>query len=546
MDTPSLLQQQLQGVWRRLFLQTFVDYLLRCLAGALVAVAIWFVLQPTLLPEQTAWRWPVTGGLLACGFVSAFVLARLGAPSTLTASLTLDDTFELKERVTTLLTLTPELAQSSAGQALAADVHQLLKAIEVKGKFPLRLSRSAAMIPVCAALLAVVAFFFQPFWSSSQEAKGSIPVANAKDIQEKLDNLKKAPFKNREEEPADPKDKDLKELENAWDKLVKQPPPKNENQIRERVQEMKNVEERLKDRLDNLNAKSQDLKKQLKNIDADPKKAGVKEVNDFQDALAKGRMDKAMDALDRLTKKLKDQKLSKEELQKLADQLADLQKKLERLAENKDLKDKLQKEFDEGKITKEQLEREWDRLAKEAENLKDLQDLAELLGECKNCLGRGGNMKDLEGKLRLVKGKLKAVDLSDKEIQALMEEMDRLDEAREAMLLALNQCRGNCDGLIPGNGMGQGKFPGQRRPVGKEPKDSKIVGARQHAESDPKAEQHVTGFTKGGIFSRIPARDVGGTFKQALQDAPEAIDRQRIPPDAADMAKGYFKKLGGQ
>ena len=124
--------------------------------------------------------------------------------------------------------------------------------------------------------------------------------------------------------------------------------------------------------------------------------------------------------------------------------------------------------------------------------------------------------------------------------------MDRLDAAKEALLLALNQCQGNCEGLIPGNGLGQGKIPGQRRPVGEEPKNSKIVGARQRADSDPKAEQHITGFTKGGIFSRIPARDVGGAFKQAVQDAPEAIDRQRIPPDAADMAKGYFKKLGGQ
>ena len=537
MDTRSDLERQILRVRRRLFLQTFVNFLLRCLAGSLVAVAIWFVLQPLVLADASSWRWPVAGGLLACGIISALVLSRWQAPSSLMASLALDDKFALKERVTTLLTLSPEQAESSAGQALAADVQQRLAAIEISCKFPIRLSRSAAMIPVCAGLLAVVAFFFEPFWTSSHQAKGSIPVATAKDIQQHLDNLKKVPFKNREEEPPDAKDKDLKELENAWDKLVKQPTPKNENQIRERVQEMKNVEERLKDRHDNLKAKTDDLKKQLKNIAADPKKAGTKEVNDLQDALAKGQMDKAMDALDRLTKKLQDKKLSKEELQKLADQLQDLQQKLERLAENKDLKDKLQKEFDEGKINKEQLEREWDRLAKEAENLKDLQDLAGLLGECGNCLGGGGNRKDLEGKLRLIKGKLKAIELSEKEIQALLEEMDRLDAAKEALLLALNQCQGNC--------LGQGKIPGPR-PVGEEPKNSKIVGARQHADSDPKAEQHITGFTKGGIFSRIPARDVGGAFKQAVQDAPEAIDRQRIPPDAADMAKGYFKKLGGQ
>ena len=546
MNATSILERQILRVRRRLFLQTLVNCLLYCLTPTLLAMAFWFVLQPIILKEASAWRWPLAGCILGCGILTAFLLARWRSPSSLTASLALDDQFALKERVTTLLTLTPEQRQSSAGQALAADVEQRLQAIDMTGKFTLRVPLSSAMIPVCAALLAVAAFFFEPFWSSGNQAKGDIPLATAREIQQQLENLKKVPFKNRDEESPDAKDKDLKELEDAWNKLVKRPTPKNENQIRERVQEMKNLEESLKDRLDKLASKSQDLKKQLKNIDADPKKPGSKEVNDLQDALAKGRMDKAMDAMDRLTKKLQDKKLSKEELQKLADQLQDLQKKLDRLAENKDLKDKLKKDLDEGKITKEQLEREWDRLAKEAEKLKDLQDLADLLGECKDCLGRGGNMKNLEGKLRLIKGKLKAIELSEKEIQDLMEEQDRLAEACDALLLALNQCQGNCDGLIPGNGLGQGKFPGQRRPMGKDPKDSKIVGARQHADSDPKAEQHITGFTKGGIFSRIPARNVGGAFKQAVQDAPEAIDRQRIPPDAADMAKGYFKKLGGQ
>jgi hypothetical protein len=42
-------------------------------------------------------------------------------------------------------------------------------------------------------------------------------------------------------------------------------------------------------------------------------------------------------------------------------------------------------------------------------------------------------------------------------------------------------------------------------------------------------------------------KEVGGAFRQAVQDAPEAIERQRIPnPEAADMVKGYFQKLGGQ
>ena len=94
--------------------------------------------------------------------------------------------------------------------------------------------------------------------------------------------------------------------------------------------------------------------------------------------------------------------------------------------------------------------------------------------------------------------------------------------------------------------MGQGKFPGGVRPVGPEDPNSKIADKRQAGESDPKGQQRITGFVKGGNFSKIPAREVGGAFKQAVQEAPEALDRQRIPPDYADVARGYFQKLGGQ
>jgi hypothetical protein len=93
--------------------------------------------------------------------------------------------------------------------------------------------------------------------------------------------------------------------------------------------------------------------------------------------------------------------------------------------------------------------------------------------------------------------------------------------------------------------MGKGRFPGGRRPVGEEPK-SKTVDGRQKGETDPQAQMRVSGFTKGGTFRPVPAREVGGAFRQAVQEAPEAIERQRIPADAADMAKGYFQRLGNQ
>jgi uncharacterized coiled-coil DUF342 family protein len=539
------LDHLLQRVRRRLFLQTLVSSMLPCAAGALLAAAVWFVVQPILWAElPLGWKWGVGGILFGAGLLAAVMRARWRAPSLVAAALAMDDKFGLKERVTTLLTLSADQLASPAGAALRIDVDQSIAALDPAGKFPLRVSWRAAMVPVGAALLAVAASFFEPFWSAEAGSTKTVPAATAKEIQHQLDNLKKVSLPKLDEQL---QKEDLRELENAWDKLVKQPPPKTEDQIRERVKEMRDIQDKLNDRIKqmkDLAARNKDIKSQLQKLDADPK--STKEMRDLEDALAKGKLDKAMDALERLAKRLDDKKLSKEEQKQLADQLDALKEKLERLANQKEKKDKLKKDFENGKITKQELEREMDRMAQEAENMKDLQELAELLGQCKGCLGKGG----AGAKLRKLAGKLKAIELTDEELRALLESQQALEDAGDALLLALNEGDGEGDGDMdgdePGNGMGAGRRAGRRRPVGEDPKNSQTVNARQHAETDPRAQHHITGFTKGGIFSRVPAREVGGAFKQAVQDAPDAIDRQRIPPDASDMAKGYFKNLGGQ
>ena len=135
--------------------------------------------------------------------------------------------------------------------------------------------------------------------------------------------------------------------------------------------------------------------------------------------------------------------------------------------------------------------------------------------------------------LSLVKAKLKAMEFSDEELRDLLENMDALEAARMAM-------------LRQGMGRNGGQEPGGEREVGEDPK-GEIVNQRQKAFSDPKGQQRIAGFGKGGVWSPVPSQDVGGAFKQAVQDAPEAIERQRVPPgDAAEMTKGYFQKLGGQ
>src|SRR5262249_47569684 len=275
-------------------------------------------------------------------------------------------------------------------------------------------------------------------------------------------------------------------------------------------------------------------------------------MKDLQDALAKHDLDRVEKILDQLGKDLANDKLTKEQREDLANKMKDIQEKLGKLANQKEAKERLQRDRKEAqkqvKEIKDKLknltdlkdrdklkqllddkQRELDKLDNELDNLEDLandlqdlQELANALDECQQCMGKG-DKKGANQKLKQALQKIRELKLTDKELKDLMENQQALEEARLAMLRAC-QGNGNRDGNQEGNkpgGMGQkaSKNPGGVRPVGPEPKDSKITPFREKGDSDPKGQQRITGFTRGGTFQKIPSAEVGGAFKQVSQEA---------------------------
>ena len=58
--------------------------------------------------------------------------------------------------------------------------------------------------------------------------------------------------------------------------------------------------------------------------------------------------------------------------------------------------------------------------------------------------------------------------------------------------------------------------------------------------------KEITDFLPGRTYKKKSSEEVAGDVKQASQEAPEAIERQRIPRAAQEMAKGYYEKLRQQ
>jgi uncharacterized coiled-coil DUF342 family protein len=565
---PSLMLRQISRVNRRLFLQIFVNRLFVCWTIALALGAVWFLLQPFLVENTAPWlRWVVAGGLVTGATFVTGLLAALAAPSKVLAALELDQAFGLKERVTTSMMLTEEQKATPAGQALLDDVQKRVNALDIAGKFPIQLSWVAALVPCSAMILALVALFYEPSTTVAKvDPRDELKQAplNRNEINDKFNQLKKRPRAQRLNEPPD--SEKFKELEMKLEEIANRPRD-TRDQLRQRMAEMQKVEDDIKERQQQLLDRTRSMKNQLQQLDQQAQKSKDGPANDLEKALSKGDLGKAQEELDKLTEKMRNNELSKEDKDKLKKQLDDMQNKLQRLAQNKDKEEELQKLAREGKIDKETLDRELDRLKRDSEKLQDLADLAEQLGQCKDCLEKG-NSEGAGEKLKGAADKLKEMKLNDKELDDLQDQLQRVQDAKRAA--NKGDKSGDKDGNGPGKdgkdgegkdgkdgrgGKGDGKGDtegdneggiGQgRRPLGKEGKYTQFE-AKQKLDPDWKGKKVFDGFAPGQNFKSKPGPEIAGEVKQAAQEAPEAIEQQRIPKAARDLAKGYFKNLGGQ
>jgi hypothetical protein len=570
-SAPTAIRRQVNRVRRRLFLQLLLTSLLWAWVAALVGAAVWFLAQPYLIPDAEPWlRWAVLGGLVAVATVGAFVWAFVRRPSAVAAALSLDERFGLKERVTTTLTLRPDETASPAAQALLADVTRYVTPLRVGERFRVRVPWSAALVPAGAVVLALLAFFYNPLANPAQgkpaEEPLDVPPALKADLARKLKVLRK---KKKEDEPA-LTSKELKRLEAELDKLAEKQ-PKTTEQAREMVKEMtdleKMIQERQKEMADRVDALKEQMKQAAKatkkeekdgpgkKLDRAMQQANFRKAEEEAERLRKKM--KAKEEAERLRKKMKEEGerltkkekqdiqeqieklekegLSKEEEEQLERQMQDLQDQLQRLTRDQEEKlkeeeEKLKKEKDKEELSKEeeeQLDRELEQLEEQKGELQELEEVAEKAGECKKCMKEG---KDGEAgqKLQEMKGKLqKLQEKQGGEQQQLARKLQQLRQARKAVAKALNNKAGQ----------GWGKRP--------ESKEGETGSREVKAPSElDEGRLQIVDFVPGqGFKGPKKPSEMADDIRRAAEAAPDAIDRQRLPHSASEMAKGYFDKL---
>jgi uncharacterized coiled-coil DUF342 family protein len=540
---------------RRMIVQTALNSTAVAWAGALGGTLGWVLLEPWVLENAPAnLRWQVLGGLAAGGTLAAGLYTWLTRPSANSVALEVDQRFDLRERVTTALGLSETERATPAGQAVLADAQLKVAGLRVPEKFPVRPRKHVALVPTLAAGIAAAVFFYHPDTASALGGEGP-----GKKLDEKLKDSTKDANKTTAAvaKPKPPelaranKSADLEKLEAELDKMMEKwakQPTETAEKAREKVAELTKMEDKIKKFNDEKFEKLAQLEKQLQQLDRLNKDNEFKDgpAKELNDALSKGDLKKAQDEVDELRKKAKENKLTPQDLERLDKQLDKMKQETEKLARDKEkeqkLKDLIDKAKKEGRDA-DSLERELDKLKSEMKEYGEaMERMAERMQKMQQAI-KQGDMQDLADQMEKMAGQLKEME---EELKDLEEGEDSLQRLKDELKKACKSC-GECEGkegkpdrkdFATGKGVGSG-LRDIDRDVKTNSTEERIRGL-----FDPRGKKQYGGTTRGPAFTKKSNAEMGKEIQQAVQEAPAAVETQRLPRDAQENVKEYFEKLG--
>lgn len=426
MAEQELLQQidaKLAAARRRQMVQLWLNAVPTCLALMLLAATAWYLAAPWLALVKFD-PWLAAGAALALSQMGSVAWSLWRRPSRAAAALAVDHAFNLRERITTIVSLRADQRDTPAGHALLAETRKHVEKLDVPERFPLQLPRRQAAAPLGGLLAMILASLFalgprptSVAQAEKEEVKQQLPPFN-------LEALKKE-NEERKQRLKDLDSEQLAELAQEFDKLLSQADkPMDQKELQLKVQELTKLNEQLKKRQEEL-AKNVDMKRQLKN---DPSLKNPEEgpAKAMQQALSQGDMKKAEEELQKLMEKIKNDALKPEEKEQLQKQLKELNQKLGDLAQQKQRLENLAK----SNADPETKQREMAQIQKDIAQMKDLQEMADKLAQAQQAL-KDGKRDEALAALKELAEELKGQELSDQELAELQKLEIDLEELKE-------------------------------------------------------------------------------------------------------------------
>ncbi|MCH8046335.1 MAG: hypothetical protein IID44_21720 [Planctomycetes bacterium] len=459
------LKKQVRRARRRLVLQQWVGLLFPCWGGAFL-VALLLVGGGRIWPIGVdAWIWigaaaglgPLAAGVWTCGV----------RRSELNAALEIDRRFELKERVSSTLTLDADQLESPAGVALLRDAVERVEKLDVEGRFALEVRAWQPLAALAPALLAMLlVLLVEP---AVRDNPAEAEEVNTVDPQvkraiEPLSNSATKLRKRAAEEGLEDIEAPLANVERVVEKLAKAESLDKKKALLE-INDLANQLEKRRKALGGI----EQIRKQLQGLKTSKNGPGDR----LAKALKGGDFKKAVDEVKKLQEKLAAGQLNEKQQQQLAEQIGQMRRKMQNAADaHAKAQDQIQKRVEEARQRgdtqqAEKLQRQLDKLQQQAPQMDRLRQMAQKLGECEKCL-RKGQQGDAKAQaqaqaraaeqLASLADELKQLQKDAAAMELLDESLQQLSQAKESM--SCKQCDGAgctaCQGLAE-SGQGQGK-----------------------------------------------------------------------------------------
>ena len=544
------LDKPIGRVRRRLRGQRFLAALVWCLAGALAMATVVLAVERLGGVSIPGPAWTPFAAALGLAVAGSLAFAIVRGPDPTDAAVALDRAFGLNERLSTAITLPEELRETPAGRALIADAIRHVNDLDVASRFGLKLPSRAwvPLIPLAIAGLILVG----PEWSRRAAVARSPEVAAASETEKKVVTKQSTALAQKAAERRQGMDKEkfaeaerlLAQVEKAAKELAKAPPAKKD----QAMVALNKLTEALKDRQKQLGSPEQ-VNRQLQQL---KQMAGDGPGDQFAKDLAKGDYAKAADELKQIREKLASGKMTEKEKEALKQQVGDMAKQLEKLANLDKRKEQLAEAKKNGGLSQEQFDKEMAKLDDQAKKLANLKKMAAQLDMAQKAMAAGDTKKAAEA-LGMSEQKLSQMAKELQEMQALEGALADLQNAKNGMnnegQEGGNQFGDGFNQLGQGNRMNQGDGMGRGRGIGDGPR----------AEAPDNVSNYNTRtknqYGKGAAViegTAPPTAQTKGTSQITIQGEVEAaadaassdaLTNQKIPKSVEKHIRGYFDQI---
>jgi hypothetical protein len=526
------------------------------LAIGLIGLAIprfWYLsgLENPRAIELWNYSW-LAGGILSA-VLAAVLLTLRQRESRWAVAAEVDKRFQLKERLSSVICLKPEELQTPVGQALLQDAIARAEVLEVAEQFQFQPSR-VGILPLIPALLIFGVFFIPLVGPPEIPLASDTEPVDRQQIERLIEEAKK-----RKEQRQQPETRELSDAESDSRKLEKKFDSLLEAQNLDKktaLVKLNDIKQQIEDRKAQLE-NSRELKQSLNRL----KDAAQGPARQLSEAIGKGDLPEAQQAIRQLAKKIREGNLSGVEQKKLAADLENMAAELKKMAQQKQeeqrrLEQDLKKAIEQGDLDQAAgLQEKIDQARRQPQGIENMQKLADKLRESADSLkqesagsGTAGSNSQREGGQGSQAGssRQQAADALDEiadRIAQMQSDLEDLKDLEELENLA-RQCQNCLGGDCLGGGnqdWAQGAAPaGGRRGI--EEDETGAFRSRVRARLQ-KGETVITGTADGDNIAGKSASEARELVQRAISRENDPLENQTLPRAQREHARQYFEAL---